>query len=79
MSGRCGMNDQGILKCNVKLLIIDNASIVREEYVMHGLHLNSYGKGKPTLLIAKRLSDDYVSGIKRIPVITHARTSPFLG
>jgi hypothetical protein len=71
------MHDQGILRCNVKLLIIANVSIIREEYVMHGLHLNSKGKGKLTLLIAKRLSDDHMLGIKRIPVITHARSSPF--
>jgi hypothetical protein len=59
--------------------VIDTTTIVREEYTNHGLHLNWRGKRKRTLLIARKLSDDHVLGIGSIPVITHARASPFLG
>jgi hypothetical protein len=65
-----GMSDIGV---------IDTTTIVTEEYTNHGLHLNWRGKRKLTLLIAKKLSDDHVSGTGSIPVITHARASPFLG
>lgn len=58
--------------------VIDTTTIVREEYTNHGLHLNWRGKRKLTLLIAKKLGDDHVSNISSIPVITHARASPFL-
>jgi hypothetical protein len=58
---------------------IDTNCIVREEYTTRGLHLNSRGKRKLTLLMARSLGGDHVSGISSIPVITHARASPFLG
>jgi hypothetical protein len=59
--------------------VIDTNCIVREDYMTHGLHLNSRGKGKLTLLIARILGGDHVTGISSIPVITHARDPPFLG
>ena len=43
----------------------------------HGLHLNSCGE-KLTLLFAKSLSDNDVSGISSILIIINATTSPFL-
>jgi hypothetical protein len=58
--------------------VIDTNCIVRDEYTTYGLHLNSQGKRKLTLLIARSLGRDHVSGISSIPVITHARASPFL-
>ena len=59
--------------------VIDTNCIVRAEYTAHGLHLNSRGKRKLMLLIARGLGGDHVSGISSIPVITHERLSPFLG
>jgi hypothetical protein len=51
---------------------------MREEFTTHSLHLNSQGKRRLTLLIADGLNGGHVSGIDGIPVITHARASPFL-
>jgi hypothetical protein len=53
-------------------------SLVRDEYTAHGLHLNSQGKRRLTHLIAERISGGHVSSVSSIPVITHARASPFL-
>jgi hypothetical protein len=58
--------------------VTDTNCIVREDYTTHGLYLNSRGKMKLTLLIARSLGGDHVSGISSIPVITHATASPFL-
>jgi hypothetical protein len=58
--------------------VIDTASLVRDEYTAHGLHLNSQGKRRLTHLIADRISGGHVSSVSSIPVITHARASPFL-
>jgi hypothetical protein len=58
--------------------VTDTTFIVWEEYTTHGLHLNSRGKKKLTLLTAKRINDDHLSSTSSIPVITHARASPFL-
>ena len=44
----------------------------------HGLHLNSWGKKKLTLLIAKSVGDKNVSCTSSIPVITSERASPVL-
>lgn len=58
--------------------VIEVDSIKRDDYSSHGLHLNSRGKKKLSLLIANRIKG-------RIPVITniiptvHHRASPFLG
>jgi hypothetical protein len=58
--------------------VIDTASLVRDDYTTHGLHLNSLGKRRLTHLIAERISGGHVSSVSSIPVITHARASPFL-
>jgi hypothetical protein len=58
--------------------VTDTTSIVREEYMTHGLHLNLWGKKKLMLLIAMRINDGNLSSTSSIPVITHARASPFL-
>jgi hypothetical protein len=58
--------------------VIDTTSIMREEYMTHGLHLNSQGKKKLMLLIPRRINEDHLSSTSSIPVITHARASPFL-
>jgi hypothetical protein len=58
--------------------IIDAASIAREDFTTHGLHLNSRGKKRLTQLIAEKVIGGHVSSISSIPVITHARASPFL-
>jgi hypothetical protein len=57
--------------------VTDTASIVREEYTTRGLHLNSRGKKKLMLLIAKRIDDDHLSSRSSIPVITCAKASSF--
>ena len=43
----------------------------------HGVYLNSRGKRKLALLIADRLDGGHASGVSSIPVIIHARASPF--
>jgi hypothetical protein len=53
-------------------------SIAREEYTTHGLHLNSRGKKSLMHLIAERVVDGHAPSVSSIPVITHARASPFL-
>jgi hypothetical protein len=58
--------------------VIDTASLVRDDYTTHDLHLNSLGKRRLTHLIAERISGGHVSNVSIIPVITHARASPFL-
>jgi hypothetical protein len=50
--------------------VIDTASFVREDQTAHGLHLN--------FRIAERVGDGHVQTVSSIPVITHARASPFL-
>jgi hypothetical protein len=44
----------------------------------HGLHLNYHGKRKLTHLIVERMGEGHVFGASSIPVITCARTLPFL-
>jgi hypothetical protein len=58
--------------------VTDTLTIVREEFTTHGLHLNSRGKMKLTLLIADGLNGGHVSGVSSIAVINHARASSFL-
>jgi hypothetical protein len=41
------------------------------------LHINSWGRKRLMQLIAERFVGDHVSGISSIPVIKHARASPF--
>jgi hypothetical protein len=57
--------------------VIDKASIVRDDYITHGLHLNSLGKRRMKHLIAERISGGHVPSVSGIPVITHARASLF--
>ena len=59
--------------------VVGTTTIGREDYTAHDLHLNSRDKRKLTLLIADRLDGGHVSGVGSIPVIIHARASPFLG
>jgi hypothetical protein len=58
--------------------IIDTASVSRNEYTAHGLHFNSRGKRRLTHLIAERVSSGHATNVSSIPVIVHARASPFL-
>ena len=58
--------------------VIDTLTFRTEEFTTHGRHLNSRGKRRLTLLIADGLNGGHVSGVSSIPVITHARASPFL-
>jgi hypothetical protein len=60
--------------------ITDTGTIVREEYTTHGLHLNSRGKMRLTHLTVESVPGGHVPcRNSSIPVITHARASPFLG
>jgi hypothetical protein len=71
--------DQALMGCGTSHIgVTDTTSTVREEHMTHGLHLNSRGKKKLTLLITKRINDDHLSSTSSIPVITHARATPFL-
>jgi hypothetical protein len=57
--------------------VTDTSSIARQDCTKRGLHLNSRGKKRLLDLTAERVSG-HLSGISSIPVITHARASPFL-
>jgi hypothetical protein len=71
--------NRALMGHNVALIgVTDTASIVRDDYTTHGLHLNSRGKRRLTHLIAERISGGHVSSVSSIPVITHATASPFL-
>jgi hypothetical protein len=60
--------------------VIDTGTIVREEDSTHGLYLNSGGKMRLMHFTAESIHGEHVpSRNSNIPVITHARTSPFLG
>jgi hypothetical protein len=60
------------------IYVTGTGTIVREEYTTHSLHLNS--RGKMGQLIVECIHDRHVPNRNSgIPVITHARTSPFLG
>jgi len=52
--------------------VIETTSFQRADFKNHGLHLHSQGKKKLTLLIAKSLGDENVSGTSSISVITNA-------
>jgi hypothetical protein len=54
------------------------SSIAREEYTTHGLHLNFRGKKRLMHFIDERVVDGHAPSVGSIPVITHARASPFL-
>jgi len=59
--------------------VTDTGTVVREEYITHDLHLNSRCNMRLTHLIAGSMYDGHVpSRNSSIPVITHARASPFL-
>jgi hypothetical protein len=57
--------------------VVDTTTIGREEYMAHGLYLNSRGKRKLMLLIADRLDGSHLSGVSSIPAIVHDRTLLF--
>jgi hypothetical protein len=59
--------------------VTDTGTIVREEYTTHGLHLNSGGNMSLTHLTAESIRGGHMpSRNSSIPVIAHARASPFL-
>jgi hypothetical protein len=58
--------------------VTDASSIAREEYTTHGVHPHSRGKKRLMHLIAERVVDGHAPSVSSIPVITHARASPFL-
>jgi hypothetical protein len=59
--------------------VTDRGTVVREEYITHGLHLNSRGKMRLTHLVEGSVCGGHVpSRNSSIPVITHSRASPFL-
>jgi hypothetical protein len=55
----------------------DTDSFMRDDYTTHGLHLNSQGKRRLTHLTAERIRGGHVLSVSNIPVIIHARASPF--
>jgi hypothetical protein len=58
--------------------VIDASSVMREDFMRHGFHLNSQGKKRLKQLVAERVVDGRVSSTSSIPVITHATASSFL-
>jgi hypothetical protein len=66
----------GCGKCHIR--VIETTSFQREELTTHSLHINSRGKKKLTLLIAKSLGDKNVSDTSIIPVIPVQKVSPYL-
>jgi hypothetical protein len=80
MNGRAtGMNlelDWGLMSHDMSHIgVTDTSYLARDNYSMHGLHLNSQGKKKFMQLIAERVVGGHASGIGSISVITHARAS----
>jgi hypothetical protein len=73
--------DRALMRHDVfHINVIDTGTIVREEYTAHSLHLNSRGKMSLTHLIPESICGKHVpSKNSSIPIITHARASPFLG
>ena len=59
--------------------VMDTTTLKRDEFTTNGLHLNWQGKRRLMLLIADGLDGGHTSSVSSIPVITHARTYPFLG
>jgi len=59
--------------------VIDTAPIVREDHTGHGLHLNARGKRKLVRLITDSVRCEHGSVASNIPVVVHARATPFLG
>ena len=57
----------GCGKCHSR--VIETTPFQREEFTTHGLHINSRGKKKLTLVSAKNSGDKNVSGTSSIPVI----------
>jgi hypothetical protein len=53
-------------------------STLREEYTMHGLHLNSPGNGRLTHLAAETVSGSHVPNMSNMHVIIHAKASSIL-
>jgi hypothetical protein len=69
---------RALLSCDISHIDVPRtSSIARDDYTMHGLHLNSQGKTRLMQIIAERVVGGQASGINSIPVITHARASPF--
>jgi len=56
--------------------VSETTSFQREDFTIHGPHLNSTRQKKLTLLIVKSLGDKNVSGTSSIPVINSAGSSP---
>jgi hypothetical protein len=71
--------DQALLGCDTSHVHVIDTLFLWEKFTTHNLHLNSLGMRKITaIVIAKSLCDNNVSGIGSIPIITHARASPYL-
>lgn len=71
--------DQTLLVCGKsRVHVIEITSFKREDFMTHGLHLNSWGEKKLTLLTAKTVGDKNVSCTSSIPVITNETASPVL-
>jgi hypothetical protein len=72
--------DRALMRRDMSHNVIDTGTVVREEYTIHGIPLNSRGKMKLTHLTVESICGGHVPSMNSsIPVITHARTSPFLG
>jgi hypothetical protein len=71
--------DWVLMRCDMSHInVIDTGTIVRVEYMTHGLHLNSRGEMRLTHLTAESICSGHEpSWNSSIPVITHARASPF--
>jgi hypothetical protein len=71
--------DRALMGHDMSHIVTDTATVVREEYTTHGLHLNSRGIMRLTHLTAESICGEHLPSMNSsIPVITHARASPFL-
>jgi hypothetical protein len=65
----------GCDKAHIGIIVL--APFVRDDYMTHGLHLNSRGNGRLTHLIAKRISAGHISSISSIPVMSFESVAKF--
>jgi hypothetical protein len=70
--------DRALMRHMSHIIVTDTGTIVSEEYTTHGLHLNSRGKMSLTHLTVESMHGGNVpSRNSSIPIISHARASPF--
>jgi hypothetical protein len=71
-------HDRALMGRDMSYIVTDTGTILREEYITHGLHLNSRGKMSLIHLTEESIRGGFVPNRNSsIPVITCARACPF--